>query len=164
MTDCDSSREFVDKVQKEVGATDTTFRGFPGFYVRPRLASSFPSCADCVDKVFPTGSTRCTTRSVVISPRSFLRPSSDRPRIAPSLHADDWSPPTRQPGDDKWTEINYLLDWLNTHIPSATSTAAALSATATSTAAAPAPSTAVAADDAEASAAAQAGAERESKL
>ncbi|TNY20527.1 Alpha/Beta hydrolase protein [Rhodotorula diobovata] len=106
VTDCDSSREFVDKVQKEVGATDTTFRGFPGFYHE--------------------------------------------------MH--------NEPGDDKWTEINYLLDWLNTHIPSATSTAAALSATATSTAAAPAPSTAVAADDAEASAAAQAGAERESKL
>jgi acylglycerol lipase len=31
VTDCDSSREFVDKV-KSLGAKDATFRGFPGFY------------------------------------------------------------------------------------------------------------------------------------
>jgi len=34
VTDCDASREFVDKVKGEVGAADATFKSFPGFYVR----------------------------------------------------------------------------------------------------------------------------------
>ncbi|GAA5977367.1 hypothetical protein JCM10908_004954 [Rhodotorula pacifica] len=49
-----------------------------------------------------------------------------------------------EPGEDKWTEINYLLGWLNSHIPSGTTStsSAAAGATPTASAAAPLPATA----------------------
>ncbi|GAA6007427.1 alpha/beta hydrolase [Rhodotorula paludigena] len=63
-----------------------------------------------------------------------------------------------EPGDEKWIEINYLLSWLNSHIPSAPASAQATAATPTSPteALAPAPTatTGAATDDAGASAAA----------
>ncbi|GAA5838929.1 hypothetical protein JCM9279_003903 [Rhodotorula babjevae] len=110
VTDCDASREFVDKVKTEVRAADATLKSFPGFYHE--------------------------------------------------MH--------NEPGDDKWLEINYVLDWVTAHIPSTTSSApapaSATGSTPTSTAAVPSPTTGAAEDDASATAAAQAGAERASKL
>ncbi|GAA5864113.1 hypothetical protein JCM3774_006385 [Rhodotorula dairenensis] len=56
-----------------------------------------------------------------------------------------------EPGEDKWTEVNYLLDWLNSHIPTTVTASSALTATgltptptatATTTAEAPLPATA----------------------
>ncbi|BGP41667.1 hypothetical protein JCM10449v2_005658 [Rhodotorula kratochvilovae] len=108
VTDCDASREFVDKVKSEVGARDATFKSFEGFYHE--------------------------------------------------MH--------NEPGDDKWTEINYILSWVESHIPSSSSSSSGPTASAatpsdpTETAI-----TGTATDDASAAAAAVAGSPgRESKL
>ncbi|GAA6054653.1 hypothetical protein JCM3770_002924 [Rhodotorula araucariae] len=103
VTECDASREFVDKVKNEVGGTDATFESFEGFYHE--------------------------------------------------MH--------NEPGDDKWTEINYIVDWLESHIPSSAQSSASAVTPANQTEAA---LTATAVDDASATAAAIAGEGRESKL